>query len=114
MKNTNIIPFMGETPSFRNTENSNFEKITPRTFTNKAMRDFDPVQSLKFIWEKSSEYLQKIIEKKDSKILKKAILEIAAKDLAFNPQEQEKPNLGLDQKLRTTIRNSYSKLKPTK
>lgn len=108
MKNTNLIAFQGEKPLFRETETSNFKSVTQRTFTD-TMRDFHPVENLKFAWEKAAAYLEKIAEKKDSKKLKKTILKIAAKDLDFNLQETVAPSMDLNQK----IKSAYKKLKPT-
>lgn len=107
MKNINLISFQGEFPLFRAVEISNLKKINQRTFTD-TLRDFNCVQSLKFSWEKASDYLAKIIEKKDFKKLRKTILKIAAKDLDFNLQAS--PAQDLEQK----IKNAYksAKLKP--
>ena len=106
MKNTNLIAFQGESPLFRETETSNFKNVTQRTFTD--MRDFDPVQNLKFALEKAAPYFEKIAEKKDSIKLKKTILDITAEHLDFNKKETVVPSTDLNQK----IKSSYKKLKP--
>ena len=101
----NLISFQDKEPRFRNTEPSDLESINQRTFTN--MKDFHPVENLKFIWEKAEDYLKKIIEKKDSKKLKKTILKIFADHLDFNFKENAVPDSDLNQK----IKSSY-KIKP--
>lgn len=107
MKNTNLIAFQGESPLFRETEISDFKNVNQRTFTD-TMRDFHPVQNLKFALEKAAPYFEKIAEKKNSIKLKKTILDITAEHLDFNKKETVAPSTDLNQK----IKSSYKKLKP--
>lgn len=114
MKNPNLvlIPLVGvEFPLFKITEVSNFKEITSRDFND--MRDFTPINNLKNICEKDSnynkdekgsDYLAKIIEKKDTIKPKKAILEIAAKDLNLRLTTTETPKKDLNQRVRSSYK----------
>lgn len=110
MKKIDLITLQGNTPIFRKTEDSNFKSVNQRTFSD-SMRDFQPVQSFKFAWDKAAEYLQTIAEKKDFKKLKQTILKVAAKDLDFNSEPQNTPEQSLTQKIKTAYKNSQMKPK---
>lgn len=108
--NTTLIPLCGDSPFFHATTEKNYSSINARTFSNK-LRDFNPVQNFKFAWEKASEYLEKIAENKDFKKLKKAALKVASNDLGFN-KENQKPEIGLDEKIRNETRKSLKSSLP--
>ena len=110
MKKVDLISLQGDTPIFRQTEDSNFKSVNQRTFSD-SMRDFQPVQSFKFVWEKAAEYLQTIAEKKDFKKLKQTILKVASQDLDFNKQVENAPTQSLNQKIKTAYKNSQMKPK---
>lgn len=113
MKNPNLvlIPLVGvEFPLFRSTEVSNL-KITSRDFND--MRDFSPIQNLKNICEKDSnynedekgsDYLAKIIEKKDTVKHLTAILEITAKDLNLSSKPIETSKNDLNQRVKSSYK----------